>query len=77
MDRIEQFLGESDVIEENRSSKSSEWPHQRAQLGFHNVLLAWHSENTDCCPRSDCFRLRIDGTLRFRRGGINVVVGQT
>jgi len=77
MNRIEQFLGESEVITPNKSSEPPVHPQDNHQIGFHNVLLAWHGEGRDCCPTSDCFRLQIDGTLYFHQGGINVVVGQT
>jgi len=71
MDRIERFLAESDDITKNKPSESSNWRQRANQFGFHNILLAWHSEDRDC------FKIRIDETLQFREGGLNVVVGQT
>ncbi|KAJ7668054.1 multidrug resistance-associated ABC transporter [Mycena rosella] len=79
LDRVNQFLKKSELLDAYDEKASPVLlPTDLSadeQIGFRNATFAW-SNRTDESDMRD-FQLKIDGEVKFERGGINLVVGPT
>jgi len=81
--RIQEFLQETEVLDryDNTTQINDvlETPLANEAIGFHNAVFAWAKEdhNGMLTPSSRQFRLRIDDTVVFKRGALNLVIGPT
>uniref|UniRef100_A0A8H7XP05 P-loop containing nucleoside triphosphate hydrolase protein n=1 Tax=Psilocybe cubensis TaxID=181762 RepID=A0A8H7XP05_PSICU len=78
LDRVNGFLNERDFLDQ--FSEGSEKPNQdlfgRDTIGFNQAEFTWTSTSGHSTP-SRTFRLRINDTVEFKKGCLNLIVGPT
>ncbi|KIP03407.1 hypothetical protein PHLGIDRAFT_242940 [Phlebiopsis gigantea 11061_1 CR5-6] len=87
--RVTDFLRNTELLDaftetsaEETAIAAASAAHAGDALGFGRANFAWTreaetAEDGSATPSRQTFRLRVDGEVRFRRGGFNLVVGPT
>jgi len=81
--RIQDFLQGTEVLDRYDNAvqiqEVLETPSTNEAVGFHNAVFAWSKEDHSgmLTPSSRQFRLRVDDTVVFQRGALNLVMGPT
>ncbi|KAJ7480955.1 hypothetical protein FB451DRAFT_1031097, partial [Mycena latifolia] len=84
LDRLNDFLHNTELLDSFTSKDTPEGlaPHEPASdiIGFRDAIFSWSKDDEadgTVTPSSRRFRLKIEGELFFKPGGINLVVGPT
>ncbi|KAJ8084433.1 hypothetical protein PM082_003203 [Marasmius tenuissimus] len=81
LDRVSNFLNNTELLgihEKGSTSWSVQVPSHRANdIGFENAVFMWSREADHTPHPGQQFVLRIDGELLFKRGRINILLGET
>jgi len=82
LDRVQNFLDktalldrfdqDAEIIQQEASLRTS-----RGEIGFHDAVFSWSKEEEGTVDSSRQFRLRVEGTVLFRRNAVNIIVGPT
>lgn len=75
VDRVERFLNEEETGKYEQLSRTGDDQGGEAAVGFDNATLTWAGKE-DALVENTAFRM-INLDLRFRLGGLNLVVGPT
>lgn len=75
VDRVERFLNEEETGKYEQLSRTGDEQGDEAAVGFDNATLTWAGKE-DAIMENTAFRM-INLDLRFRPGGLNLVVGPT
>lgn len=75
VDRVERFLNEEETGKYEQLSRTEQDQGEDIAVGFDNATLTWAGKG-DAVRENTAFRM-IDLNIRFRLGGLNLVVGPT
>ncbi|KAE9409320.1 P-loop containing nucleoside triphosphate hydrolase protein [Gymnopus androsaceus JB14] len=80
LDRISDFLHNSDLLDEysNKAASHQSVALQPDVIGFNNASFSWsRASSGTSTPSGRDFILRVESELVFKRGGFNIICGQT
>ncbi|TDL20537.1 P-loop containing nucleoside triphosphate hydrolase protein [Rickenella mellea] len=83
LDRFNEFFNEAELLDNslanNRVSAFAASAPSPDVIGFNAATFSWTNINQSqrVKPATRVFRLHFDGEIRFRRGGINLIIGPT
>ncbi|KII94420.1 hypothetical protein PLICRDRAFT_36691 [Plicaturopsis crispa FD-325 SS-3] len=86
LNRIAEFLSQTELLDEftekpeNATALSPPTTDGNLSIGFRDATFAWSSADGNegaVTPSQRKFKLRIDGEVIFKRGGINLLIGPT
>ncbi|KAK7025989.1 hypothetical protein VNI00_015819 [Paramarasmius palmivorus] len=81
LDRINEFLVETELLDAFSPDHSDQNAHavvSSSEIGVHEALFTWSNETyDDPLAYQARFVLSVEGTLKFKRGCLNLIVGPT
>ncbi|KAF9029722.1 hypothetical protein BDZ89DRAFT_1065204 [Hymenopellis radicata] len=83
LDRMNKFLHETELLDSYSSQGGDaallSQPSPSSEIGFRDASFIWSNSASDgsLTPSKRKFSLRVDGSLEFKKGCINLVVGPT
>ena len=77
LDRIDDFIKNTELLDEFDKDSTAPAP-ERDAIGFNDAVFSWANEQSKAAkPSKRQFRLRVDGTVLFKRNATNLVIGPT
>lgn len=93
LDRVGNFLKETELLDHfakelesgapasfSSADENTQISDHNDLIGFSNAMFTWSNDvatDGSQTPSSRVFKLRVDGTLTFKKGCINLIIGPT
>jgi len=81
LDRFDNFLKETELLDSyaNDTNQVPRTVPNSDVIGFKDAVFSWSEEPNQgaVTPSRRSFRLKVDGELLFKEGGINLIIGPT
>jgi len=77
LDRLDDFIKNTELLDEFDKASPAPTPESDA-IGFNDAVFSWANDQEKAVkPSKRQFRLRVDGTVLFKRNATNLVIGPT